>query len=115
MSCVVGPALVIAALTLFFWAVITMRKGGGSIPTHKPTDTIISAGPYKHSRNPIYLAMILLLIGIAVWTNSLWFILMAIIDAVLLLNYVILHEESYLERKFGESYTSYKSQVRRWL
>lgn len=115
LASLVGPIIFASALALFLWAVFTMRSGGGSLPTNKPTDVIVSGGPYRFSRNPVYLAMVTLLVGVGLWANSLWFIGMAALDAILLSRGVIAREEEYLDRKFGDSYASYKSRVRRWL
>ena len=111
----IGLSVVAASLVLFAWAVMTMRREGASIPTGEPTDTIVARGPYRFSRNPIYLSMVGLLTGIGVWANSGWFIALAVF-AVVLLNWgVISREERYLERKFGETYLNYKVQIRRWI
>ena len=111
----IGIPLVIGAVALFGWAVVTMRRGGASVPTHTPTEAIVMAGPYRFSRNPIYLAMMLLLVGLGCWTNSIWFLTWAVVAIVLLTHFVIKREEAYLERKFGESYLDYKRSVRRWI
>ena len=110
-----GPAIVALAFAIFFWAVITMLRGHTSIPTNKPTKAIVAGGPFRFSRNPIYVSMILLQIGVGAWTNSLWFFLLAAIFVALLRWGVISREERYLERKFGDRYLSYKSRVRRWI
>ena len=73
------------------------------------------SGPYGFSRNPIYLAMLLLQIGMSFWANSPWFLLFAALPAALLVWGVISREELYLERKFGADYLAYKTRVRRWL
>jgi len=111
----IGPLVVGAALGLFFWAVLTMRAGGASIPTSEPTDAIVVRGPFRFSRNPIYLSMLLLQLGIGIWANSLWFVGLAAVSAALLSWGVISKEEEYLERKFSAAYSSYKARVRRWL
>ena len=110
-----GPIIVVVALVLAIWAARTMRAGGASIPTNESTDAIVSAGPYRFSRNPIYLAMVVLLVGVGVWANSLWLIGMAVVDAILLVWGVISREEAYLRRKFGTEYADYTKRVRRWL
>ena len=63
-SVVIGPAIVALAFAIFFWAVRTMLRGHASIPTNKPTNAIVAGGPFRFSRNPIYLSMILLQIGV---------------------------------------------------
>ncbi len=110
-----GPTLSAASFGLFFWAILSMRSAGASIPTHTPTSTIVARGPYRFTRNPIYLSMLLLQVGVGMWANSLWFIGLAAISAALLSWGVISREERYLERKFGSEYASYRARVRRWV
>lgn len=114
-SVMVGPAIVALSLGIFVWAASTMLRGHASIPTNRPTDAIVAGGPFRFSRNPIYLSMILLHIGVGAWTKSLWFFVLAALSVALLTWGVILREEQYLERKFGDEYLSYKSHVRRWI
>jgi protein-S-isoprenylcysteine O-methyltransferase Ste14 len=81
----------------------------------KPTTAIVSSGVFRFSRNPIYLAMTLLYLGAALLLDSLW-VLLLIAPVLFLINFgVILREEKYLERKFGDEYLDYKKRVRRWL
>ena len=114
-SAMIGPAVVALAFGLFFWAVGTMLRGRASIPTNRPTDAIVAGGPFRFSRNPIYLSMILLHVGVGTWTHSLWFFVLAAISVALLTWGVIVREERYLDRKFGDEYLSYASRVRRWI
>jgi protein-S-isoprenylcysteine O-methyltransferase Ste14 len=111
----IGPAILVLAFAIFFWAVATMRRGHASIPTNKPTDAIVTGGPFRFSRNPIYLSMILLQIGVGAWTESLWFFILAALSVALLRWGVISREERYLVQKFGDEYLSYMSRVRRWI
>ena len=99
----------------FIWAVVTMRRGGASIPTSNPTEAIIRRGPYAWSRNPIYLSMVVLQVGVGVWANSMWFLGLGALSAWLFWWGVISREERYLERTFGNAYLEYKGQVRRWI
>jgi len=111
----VGIPIVVLALALFGWAVVTMRRGGASVPTHTATDVIVAEGPFRISRNPIYLGMMLLLVGIGCWANSIWFLTWAALAVVLLTVFVIKPEERYLEDKFHERYLDYQRRVRRWI
>ena len=115
LSLSIGPIVTAASFGWFFWAVYTMRTGGASIPTGEPTKAIVVRGPFRFSRNPIYLSMLLLQVGISIWANSLWFLGLAVVSAVLLWWGVISREERYLEHKLGAEYLSYKRRVRRWL
>ena len=110
-----GPLIVMVAFGIFFWAAYAMRYEKTSIRTDTPTDVIVTHGPYAFSRNPIYVAMLLLLAGVGVWVNSFWFFIVAIVCSRLLYRGVIVPEERYLERTFGSTYSEYRARVRRWL
>ncbi len=110
-----GASLVVVAIGLFASSVGKFRAAGTPVPARKPTTVIVRTGPYRFSRNPIYLAFSLLQLGIAIWVNSLW-LLATLVGAVALIHYVVIpREEQYLERTFGAHYLDYKASVRRWL
>lgn len=110
-----GAALVIVAIALFSLSVAELRSAGTPIPARKPTTAIVRTGPYRFSRNPIYLAFSVFQLGIAVWANSLW-LLATLVGAVALVHFIVIRrEENYLERRFGAQYMEYKAAVRRWL
>jgi protein-S-isoprenylcysteine O-methyltransferase Ste14 len=110
-----GATLFAIALALLVWAIVTVTRAGSHVPTSMPTMAIVDSGPYRFTRNPIYLAMFLGLIGLAVAFDSLW-LLAALVPFALLIRYaVVAREEVYLERKFGDVYRRYRSHVRRWL
>ena len=103
-----GLAMVAGAIGLF-------RRTGQDPKPWKSTPEIISSGVYRISRNPMYVGMALLLAGIGIgWANG-W--ILALLPLVLFVVYTsaIRHEESYLERKFGDRYLEYKRSVRRWI
>jgi protein-S-isoprenylcysteine O-methyltransferase Ste14 len=110
----VGPIFVAASFALFLSAAFTMHRGNASIPTNEPTNSLVVRGPFRFSRNPIYLSMVSLLIGVGIWANSLWCVGLAALDVVLLNWGVISREERYLGHKFGAAYLAYKGRVRRW-
>lgn len=114
-SRILGPGITGVSFIVFWWSVITMRMAGATLPTHKPSTVIVSHGPYRFSRNPIYVAMLLLIIGIACWLNSAWFLVVAPVFVGLITAGVIVREEQYLSEKFGSEYDSYRTRVRRWL
>ncbi|HEY3038099.1 MAG TPA: isoprenylcysteine carboxylmethyltransferase family protein [Pyrinomonadaceae bacterium] len=110
-----GGAVVLVAVALFLYAVRTFRTAGTPIPGNRPTTTIVRTGPYRYSRNPIYLTFSLLQFGVAFWVNSLW-LLVTLIPAVALMSFVVIpREEQYLETRFPSDYLPYKASVRRWL
>ena len=111
----VGSALVVAAVMLFFYSTAKFRAAGTPVPGNLPTAAIVRTGPYRFSRNPIYVAFSLLQLGTAVWINGLWLIATLIAAIALMTIVVIPREEWYLERKFGAEYLDYKARVRRWI
>ena len=110
-----GGAIVVLALTLAAWAIVTITRAGSNVPTNQPTTVIVDSGPYRFSRNPIYLAMFLLLVGLAIWLDTLWLLATLAVFAWVIRYGVVAREEAYLERKFGEPYRGYCARVRRWL
>jgi protein-S-isoprenylcysteine O-methyltransferase Ste14 len=111
----VGALLTLVAVALFIYAVSTFRLAGTPVPGNRPTTTIVRAGPYRFSRNPIYLAFSLLQLGLAAWVNSLS-LLLTLIPAAALMSFVVIpREEGYLEARFPAEYVSYRASVRRWL
>src|SRR5215510_5064387 len=96
-----GGTLFAIALALFVWAIATLTRAGSHVPTNMPTTTIVDAGPYRFTRNPIYLAMFLGLVGLAVAFDSLWMLAVLVPFALVIRYGVVAREEAYLERKFG--------------
>ena len=111
----VGIVLVVIAVGLFVSSVRTFKKAGTPVPGDMPTTLIVRAGPYRFSRNPIYVAFTLLQIGVAAWVNSAAVLIMALPALSLMALVVIPREERYLEEKFPAEYLPYKREVRRWL
>jgi protein-S-isoprenylcysteine O-methyltransferase Ste14 len=110
-----GGTAVLVAVALFLSAVRTLRTAGTPVPGNRPTTTIVRTGPYRYSRNPIYLSFSLFQLGVACWVNSLW-LLVTLMPAVALMAFVVIpREEHYLESRFPSDYLPYKAAVRRWL
>jgi protein-S-isoprenylcysteine O-methyltransferase Ste14 len=114
-SLVAGILLIIAGLVIILAAFGKMRSAATNVEPWKPTTAIIEDGIYGISRNPIYLAMILIYFGVSFTFNSFWF-LPSLVPVLTVLYYgVILREEKYLEHKFGDEYLNYKNRVNRWI
>ncbi|MBI3777856.1 MAG: isoprenylcysteine carboxylmethyltransferase family protein [Gammaproteobacteria bacterium] len=97
------------------WAFVTMRRVGTSASHRKPSAALSTEGPFRISRNPIYVAMTGLYLGAVFLVNSVWPLLL-LVPLILLMHWgVILKEERYLSGQFGDAYSAYKSAVRRWL
>ena len=110
-----GALLSVLALAFGIWAVDTMTRAGSNVPTNRPTTTIVESGPYRFTRNPIYLGMFGSLVGLAIAFDNLWLLAMLVPFALVIRYGVVAREEVYLERKFGEPYRGYRRRVRRWL
>jgi protein-S-isoprenylcysteine O-methyltransferase Ste14 len=112
----IGGAIVVGSvLGLGLWSVVLFRRSGQSENPWKPTSKIVERGPYRVTRNPMYLQMVLVCIGIAVILMNVWILLLTPVCAWVLQRYAIVAEEAYLEKKFGDAYRSYKDRVRRWI
>lgn len=112
----VGGLLVAGAIFgLGYWSVRLFRRTGQSENPWKPTTEILESGPFRITRNPLYLQMLVVCVGIAVILMNVWIVILTPVCAWFLQRFVILPEEAYLERKFGDVYLAYKRRVRRWL
>jgi protein-S-isoprenylcysteine O-methyltransferase Ste14 len=111
----VGVATVAVALSIGGSALMTLRRAHTSPNPNRPTVALVESGVFRYSRNPIYLSMFLLYLGITAFVNVVWLLLLIPIW-FLSVNYsVVRREEKYLERKFGDAYMRYKAHVRRWI
>jgi protein-S-isoprenylcysteine O-methyltransferase Ste14 len=110
-----GIACILSGVTLEVWSIRTFWRAGTSVIPVRPSTAIVTGGPFRFSRNPIYVALALLYLGATFWLNTLWPLLLFPVLLFLVQIYVIAREERYLERKFGGEYLEYKSRVRRWL
>jgi protein-S-isoprenylcysteine O-methyltransferase Ste14 len=92
-----------------------LRRGGTPAEPWKESTALATEGPYRLSRNPIYLGYAVAYAGIAVAMDSLIALTLLIPCMVVIDRFVVLREEQYLSRKFGAAYDAYRSKVRRWL
>lgn len=111
----VGILLVLFALTVGLATVRRFRAAGTSLQPWEPTTSLITDGPFRLSRNPVYLGYTLLYLGVGFWVNSVWPLLLLPLVVWLMHRLVISREETYLDSRFGETYQAYKQRVRRWL
>ena len=111
----VAYLLIAIAIGLVLWAGIRFVRARTHIDVRKPANSLVTDGPYRFSRNPMYLAATLLYAGVALRLSLGW-TLAALVPCLVVLHYgVIAREERYLEAKFGELYRDFRSRVRRWL
>jgi protein-S-isoprenylcysteine O-methyltransferase Ste14 len=111
----IGAAVVLIGLPILLLAFRQMIRNKTTIHPAGTTTTIVSNGLYAYTRNPMYLALTLLYIGVSIMTNAYWGLLLLVPLLILVQKGIIEREEHYLTQKFGEEYIRYRSRVRRWL
>jgi len=112
---VLGLPLAFTGLLIGLQGYREMGRAGTNVDPYKPSTTIVEAGPYRYTRNPLYLGMTLIYTGITTRANALPAALLLPIVLAVVRYGVIDREERYLERKFGDEYRHYKARVRRWV
>lgn len=111
----IGIAVALTGFAIFIMAARTLKSAETNVEPWKPTTSIVATGIFAYSRNPIYLGFCLVAIGVGIIVNSVWVVLSFVPSGVMVYFIAIKKEEVYLEKKFGEQYTEYRSRVRRWL
>lgn len=110
-----GFILVVIGFLFGVAAFVEFRRAHTTLDPHGSVDVLVTSGIYRFTRNPIYLGFLLMVIGLPLNSGTYWGIVMAVPFVITCIRFVIEKEEEYLEKKFGEAYTSYKSRVRRWV
>jgi protein-S-isoprenylcysteine O-methyltransferase Ste14 len=110
-----GVILCALGLGIGMPAFLTMRRAHTNVRPDLPTTALVVSGPFRYTRNPLYLSMALLYAGIATFANALAAILLLPAVIAVIDRGMIAREERYLERKFGDDYRQYRARVRRWL
>jgi protein-S-isoprenylcysteine O-methyltransferase Ste14 len=96
-------------------ATVLFRRAGTSMIPMNPTTALVTSGPYRFTRNPMYVGMAFLHVALAFAFGVMWALVFLPAVIVVVDRFVIAREEPYLERKFGQAYRDYKTRVRRWL
>jgi protein-S-isoprenylcysteine O-methyltransferase Ste14 len=110
-----GVALLCGGVALLGSALRIFHRIGQHPDPRKPTPVIARDGPYRLSRNPMYLGGSLIQLGLGVALGNAWIVLLLVPALALIHHRVVLPEEAYLEEKFGEDYSRFKASVRRWI
>jgi len=112
---VCGMIFIMLAPALALSALRTMKAAGTNVLPSEPALTIVRDGPFRFTRNPMYLALCLLQVALGFFLND-WITLLFVVPLIVIFHYgVVLREERYLTAKFGEPYLQYKRDVRRWI
>jgi len=111
----VGGILLASGVLLAIWGRRTMEHAGTNVNPTLPANALVTSGPFGFSRNPLYVSLTLIYVGLALLANALW-VLVLIVPVLLVLHYgVVRREERYLEARFNDAYREYRSRVRRYL
>lgn len=110
-----GVAFVLGWMALAFVSIDRFRRSKTSIVPIRPADALVLSGPYRYTRNPMYVSLALLTIGCGLLLGTWWSIVLLVPTLTIVQLFVILPEERYLRRRFGTAYEDYTRRVRRWL
>ena len=110
-----GALLLFAAVALIGWAVLVLVRAGNDPRPDRPDAAMVEAGPFRFSRNPIYLGFLVAMLGFALRWGDLWGWVALPLGHLLLDRLVVAKEEAYLATRFGAVYAAYRGRVRRWL
>jgi protein-S-isoprenylcysteine O-methyltransferase Ste14 len=111
----VGVALLVVGGLLAVSFLDAFRRAGTPVDVRSPTTSLVTTGPYRISRNPGYVGLAFAYVGIATLARAPWAYLTLVPALVVVDRMVIVREERYLERRFGEEYVRYRARTRRWL
>ncbi len=116
------PTIVPWGLPLMLWGYLQYRlvggyrlpRAGGTAGMDKPPNRIIASGPYRYTRNPMYLGHLIFLTGLALAFWS-WFAVIVLVARAVWFQMRVLHDEARLEQLFGADYANYRARVKRWI
>ena len=111
----VGIGLLLAGLAIGIPGRLALRSAGTSVKPTQPTTAIVMRGPYRFTRNPLYVGLTCFFVGLTLAFDTGWGFVVLVPLLVVMHFGVVRREESYLERKFGEEYRQYRGRVRRYL
>jgi protein-S-isoprenylcysteine O-methyltransferase Ste14 len=111
----IASSLVLLGIAVFAAGIRDFARAATPVHGTKPPRSLVTTGIYRRSRNPIYLGMLLVCVGVGLAVRSPWILLFAVPLAITLRYRIIAREEAYLEQRFGDAYRDYKTRVHRWL
>lgn len=112
---IIDGSLILIGFALFAAGIRNFMRAETPVPTNEPTRVLVTTGIHGWTRNPIYLGMFLIYVGIGVAAQNIWILVLTLPLAILIRYGVVAREEAYLERRFGDAYRDYRQTVRRWL
>jgi protein-S-isoprenylcysteine O-methyltransferase Ste14 len=110
-----GAPLLAVGVFLSLWAALLFRRAHTGLRPFSPATQLVARGPYRFTRNPMYLGMTILLVGVAIMTGALTPFLVPPLFMIVITLLFIRYEEAQMHRTFGADYDAFKRKVRRWL
>lgn len=110
-----GAMFLVAGVWLGIWSIGLFRQAETSLVPVKPSTALVLSGPYRWTRNPMYLGLLLCYIAVALIAQIMWLLVLAPVVILVIQTQVIAREERYLKHAFGERYLEYQRRVRRWI
>ena len=114
-SAFTAGSLILIGLALTAAGIRNFSRAGTPVPTNEPTRALVTTGIHSWTRNPIYLGLLAVYVGIGIAVRSPWILILTVPLAIAIRYGVVAREEAYLERRFGDAYRDYRVRVRRWL
>jgi protein-S-isoprenylcysteine O-methyltransferase Ste14 len=112
---IAGGILVLLGITLGLWGIRAFHRAGTAVRPDRPVTALVTDGPFHYTRNPLYIGLTTIYVGIALSTGVIWF-LVTLAPVLVMVNWkIVRREEQFLEGKFGDDYRVYKTRVRRWV
>jgi len=115
LSWTLGGLLIVCGAVLTGSAILKFKGVGTTVRPDRAASTLVVVGPYRITRNPMYLGLALVYLGIAIADQSVWALILLPVVLTIIQRRVIEPEEAFLERRFGTSYIRYKQNVGRWI
>jgi protein-S-isoprenylcysteine O-methyltransferase Ste14 len=112
---IAGVFFVVGWMALAWVSIGRFRRSATSIVPIRPAGALVLSGPYRYTRNPMYVSLALLTIGCGLLLATWWPIVLLVPTLLIVRQFVIKPEERYLQRRFGSEYEAYTRRVRRWL
>jgi protein-S-isoprenylcysteine O-methyltransferase Ste14 len=112
---IIGIAVGAGGILLAAWSIWSLHRAKTTVMPHLGSDNLVTTGPYTRFRNPIYIADVMMMLGVAELTKNVWFVVAAAVFILLVTFLAIIPEERHLEARFGDAYRDYKARSRRWL
>jgi protein-S-isoprenylcysteine O-methyltransferase Ste14 len=110
-----GGVLILLAISIDLWAVKTLIERSTAVLPHRCATCLVTGGPFRFTRNPIYLGYTLVMIGVGLMTLNPWFFIMAIVAVALTTLFAIRNEERHLLSRFGFEFERYCRHTARWI